>query len=463
MDQNKQKQSGMSAEERKASLSLAAIFALRMLGLFLILPVFALYAEHLEGVTPLLIGAAIGAYGLTQAALQIPFGMLSDRIGRKPVIIIGLLIFAVGSVVAASADTIWGIIVGRLLQGSGAIAAAIMALAADLSREEHRTKMMATIGISIGMAFTVSLILGPMLNSAVGVPGIFWVTALLALGGVLVVIFIVPTPKESHLHRDTEPVPAQFKNVLSNPNLLRLDFGILILHMVLTALFLSFPLMLRDQGLAVEDHWQVYLPVMTLAMGSMVPFIIIAEKRSKMKPIFLGAISALALSLFALYLSADSFYGLIAGLFLFFTAFNLLEASLPSLISKIAPAESKGTAMGVYTSSQFIGAFLGGILGGWVHSAFGLEAVFLAAAFGVLLWLLAASGMAKPSHLTNSLLRVGAIDESEASLLVDRLLALPGVEEAVVIAEEGVAYLKVDNKVVDREALDAFAATAHKA
>lgn len=453
----------MSVEERKASLSLAAIFALRMLGLFLILPVFALYAEHLDGVTPLLIGTAIGAYGLTQAVLQIPFGMLSDRIGRKPVIIIGLLIFAAGSVVAASADTIWGIIAGRLLQGSGAIAAAIMALAADLSREEHRTKMMATIGISIGMAFTVSLILGPMLNSAVGVPGIFWVTALLAMGGVLVVIFIVPTPKVSHLHRDTEPVPAQFKNVLSNPNLLRLDFGILILHMVLTALFLSFPLMLRDQGLAVEDHWQVYLPVMTLAMGAMVPFIIIAEKRGKMKPIFLGAISALALSLFALYLSADSFYGLVAGLFLFFTAFNLLEASLPSLISKIAPAESKGTAMGVYTSSQFIGAFLGGILGGWVHSALGLEAVFLAAAFGVLLWLLAASGMAKPSHLTNSLLRVGAVDASEASLLVDRLLALPGVEEAVVIAEEGVAYLKVDSKTVDRKALDAFAATAHKA
>ncbi len=453
----------MSAEERKASLSLAAIFALRMLGLFLILPVFALYAEHLEGVTPLLIGAAIGAYGLTQAMLQIPFGMLSDRIGRKPVIIIGLLIFAVGSVVAASADTIWGIIAGRLLQGSGAIAAAIMALAADLSREEHRTKMMATIGISIGMAFTVSLILGPMLNSAVGVPGIFWVTALLAMGGVVVVIFIVPTPKVSHLHRDTEPVPAQFKNVLSNPDLLRLDFGILILHMVLTALFLSFPLMLRDQGLAVEDHWQVYLPVMTLAMGSMVPFIIIAEKRSKMKPIFLSAISALAFSLFTLYFSADSFYGLIAGLFVFFTAFNLLEASLPSLISKIAPAESKGTAMGVYTSSQFIGAFLGGILGGWVHTVLGLEAVFLAAAFGALLWLLIAFGMAKPSHLTNSLLRVGTVDASEASLLVDRLLALPGVEEAVVIAEEGVAYLKVDSKMVDREALDAFAATAHKA
>ncbi|MCF6280683.1 MAG: MFS transporter [Candidatus Polarisedimenticolaceae bacterium] len=457
MDQNKDNQHGMSTEERKASLSLAAIFCLRMLGLFLILPVFALYAEDLEGVTPLLIGAAIGAYGLTQAILQIPFGMLSDRIGRKPVIIMGLLIFAAGSVVAANADTIWGIIAGRLLQGSGAIAAAIMALAADLSREEHRTKMMATIGISIGMAFTVSLILGPLLNSVVGVPGIFWFTAVLAIGGVLVVIFIVPTPKDSHFHRDTEPVPAQFSSVLSNPNLLRLDFGILILHMVLTALFLSFPLALRDQGLEVADHWHVYLPVMVLAMGAMVPFIIIAEKRRKMKPIFLGAISVLALSLFLLYFGADSLYGLIGGLFLFFTAFNLLEASLPSLISKIAPAESKGTAMGVYTSSQFIGAFLGGIVGGWVHSALGLEAVFLVSAMGVLLWLISAWGMAKPSHLSNSLLRVGEVDESEAAQLVEQLLALPGVEEAVVIAEDGIAYLKVDSKILDRAALDDFA------
>ncbi len=458
MSANRKKQSGMSAEERKASFSLAGIFCLRMLGLFLILPVFALYAEQFDEVTPLLIGAAIGAYGLTQAVLQIPFGMLSDRIGRKPVIIIGLLIFAVGSVVAATADTIWGIIFGRLLQGSGAIAAAIMALAADLSREEHRTKMMATIGISIGMAFTVSLIVGPMLNSVIGVSGIFWVTALLALGGVLVVIFIVPTPQNSQFHRDTEPVPAQFKSVLSNPNLLRLDFGILILHMVLTALFLSFPLALRDQGLAVADHWHVYLPVMTLAMAAMFPFIIIAEKQRKMKQVFLGAISILALSLFGLYFGSDSFYGLIAGLFFFFTAFNLLEASLPSLISKIAPAESKGTAMGVYSSSQFIGAFLGGIIGGWVHSALGLEAVFLASALGVLLWLIAALGMAKPSYLTNTLLRVGTVDESEVSQLVDRLLALPGVEEAVVIAEEGIAYLKVDNKVLDQDALDDFAA-----
>lgn len=453
----------MTGEERKASLSLAAIFCLRMLGLFLILPVFALYAEHLEGVTPLLIGVAIGAYGLTQALLQIPFGMLSDRIGRKPVIVMGLLIFAAGSVVAAMSDTIWGIIIGRLMQGSGAIAAAIMALAADLSREEHRTKMMATIGISIGMAFAASLILGPMLNSMIGVPGIFWLTALLALGGVLIILFVVPKPEHCHFHRDAEPVPAQFRNVLTNANLLRLDFGILILHMVLTAVFLSYPLALRDQGMVVADHWHIYLPVLVLSVGLMVPFVIMAEKQRKMKPVFLGAITALALSLLVLYLSVHHLYGLIAGLLLFFTAFNLLEASLPSLISKVAPAESKGTAMGVYSSSQFAGAFFGGVVGGWVHTHYGLDSVFLAAGLAVSLWLVIAWGMAKPSHLSTSLLRVGDVSEQQASQMAEQLLSLQGVEEAVVIAEEGVAYLKVDSRRLDPDALDVFAVDVDKA
>ncbi len=447
----------MSPEESRAALSLAGIFSLRMLGLFLILPVFALYAEHLEGVTPMLVGLAIGAYGLTQALLQIPFGMLSDRIGRKPVIVGGLLLFALGSVVAATSGTIGGIIFGRALQGSGAIAAAIMALAADLSREEIRTRIMAVIGVSIGVAFTVSMILGPVLNHWIGVPGIFWLTALLALSGVAMTLFLVPNPASSRRHRDAEVVPGQFGKVLANRDLLRLDFGIMTLHMSLTALFLAVPLVLRDLiGLPSGKHWMLYLPVMLLSMGFMVPFIVVAERRRRMKSVFLGAVFTLGLSQLGLYFFYQSLAGIACMLLLYFTAFNLLEATLPSLVSKIAPSDSKGTAMGVYSSSQFTGAFLGGLLGGWAHGQFGLEGVFIFGMAAALAWMLVASGMASPSYLISHLLRVGQMDTTRAAELESELRRVPGVGEAVVAADEGVAYLKIDKNVVDMAALDAF-------
>lgn len=447
---------GLDPVERRTAYSLAAIYALRMLGLFLILPVFALYAEELPEVTPLLVGLAVGIYGLTQAVLQIPFGLLSDRIGRKPVIVGGLLVFALGSVVAAMAEDIHMVILGRALQGSGAIAAAVMALAADLSREEVRTRVMATIGVSIGAAFMASLILGPVLNHWIGVPGIFWLTAVLALGGVAVALFLVPRADRSRVHRDAEPVPAQFRAVLRDRDLLRVDFGVFALHMMLTALFLAVPLILRDLGLANESHWQIYLPVMIASVAGMVPLIILAEKRRHMKGVLLGAVSVLGLAQLLMYLVGQAWIGMVSGLLLFFVAFNLLEASLPSLVAKMAPAAAKGTAMGFFSSSQFLGAFAGGLLGGWAHQALGLNGVFLLGACLALAWLLLAAGMSNPRYLSSHLLNVGPVDEQEAQRLAARLGGIPGVAEAVVVAEDGVAYLKVDKDNLDRAALDGF-------
>ena len=360
-------QDSMTAFEKRAAISLASIYAMRMLGLFMILPVFVLYADQFSGATPVLTGIAIGVYGLTQAVLQIPFGMLSDRFGRKPVIYTGLLIFAVGSVVAAMSESIYGVILGRALQGSGAIAAALMALTADLTREDHRTKAMAVIGMTIGFSFALSMILGPLLNQWVGVPGIFWITAFLALLGIVLVKVWVPNPTVSKFHRDTEPVPSQFRSVLSDKQLLRLDFGVLALHMILTATFVVLPLALRDHAqLESVKHWYVYLPVLLLSMGAMVPFIIVAESKRRMKQVFVSAVLVVCLSEAALVWFYDSLIAIIVVLFAFFTAFNVLEASLPSLVAKISPPDRKGTSMGVYSSSQVFGAFLGGMLRGWV-------------------------------------------------------------------------------------------------
>ena len=387
---------GLNPQERRATLGLAAIYGSRMLGLFLILPVFALYAEHLPSATPVLTGIAIGIYGLTQAALQIPFGLVSDRIGRKPVIVAGLILFTIGSVVAATADDIWMIIAGRAIQGAGAIAAAVMALLADLTREEYRTRAMATVGVTIGFSFTVALIAGPLFNAWIGVPGLFWLTAILALVAIAILLGVIPTPDKSSVHEEAEPVPGLFGRVLRNPQLLRLDLGIFCLHLVLTALFLAVPLELVDAGLPVEEHAWLYLPVMVLGMGLMVPFVIKAEKGGKMKEVFLGAIGLLGLAQLGIYTMEGSLWGLAAALLAFFTAFNLLEATLPSLVSKLAPGQIRGTAMGVYSTSQFSGAFFGGLSGGWVHQHYGTSAVFVTSALITLIWLLAAQGMEVP-------------------------------------------------------------------
>ena len=446
----------MTSTERHAVLSLAAILSSRMLGLFMILPVFALYAQHLQGTTPTLVGVAIGVYGLSQALLQIPFGMFSDHWGRKPVITGGLLIFAAGSAVAALSTSISGVIMGRALQGAGAIASALMALTADLTREEHRTTAMALLGSSIGLSFLLALIIGPLLNHWIGVPGLFWFTAFLAITCIGILYGLVPKPLHSHFHHDTEPSLAQFKNVLAQTELLRPNVGVMLLHLQLSALFVVLPLTLSySVKIDSAHHGYIYLPVMLLALVVMIPMIIFAEKYRYIKQMFIIAALMLSAAAGGFIFLSHSLVGVIGLLFLFFTAFIFLEASLPSLVSKIAPAASKGTALGVYSTMQFLGIFLGGTLGGWLHEHYGIKSVFLGCAVLSGAWILLTVTMPQPRYLSSFLLHIGeAADKQQAARITERLRQVQGVAEAVII--DGVAYLKIDASQVDWTTLDEF-------
>lgn len=448
--------SPMTPHEKRASLSLAGIYLVRMLGLFLILPVFSLYARELDDATPALIGLAISAYGLTQAVLQIPFGLISDRMGRKPMIAFGMILFAAGSVVAALSDSIYGIIAGRAMQGAGAVAGVIMALAADLTREEHRTKAMALIGISIGFSFALSMVLGPLLSAWLGMSGLFWLIAALAILGIVILYGLVPAPQQHRFHRDTQAQPSRIRDTLSS-ELLRLNFGIFSLHATLTALFVALPLVLRDRlALETAEHWKLYLPVFAGALVTMVPFVILAEKKRRMREVFLAAIGLIVISTGLLPWLQSSLWTVSILVYIFFTAFNLLEATLPSLVSKIAPADLKGTAMSIYSTSQFLGAFAGGAGAGWLQGEFGLNAVFCYASAIALLWLLVARSMQPPRHLSSLMLNLGSLSAMTADHIRHDLENLPGVAEAVVVAEEGIAYLKVDKQLLDKAQLIAL-------
>ena len=444
----------MTPLERRASLSLASIYMLRMIGMFLILPVFSVLARDLPDSTPFLVGLAISAYGLTQAIFQIPFGMWSDRWGRKPVICVGLILFILGSVLAALSSSIYGIIAGRCLQGAGAVAAVVMALAADLTREEHRTKAMAMIGISIGISFALSIVAGPLLSNWFGLQGLFWLIAGLAVTSLLVLFIWVPNPAVTRFHSDAQLRAKGIGRVFSNAELLRLDFGIFSLHLMLTASFVVVPVLIRDQlGMPTAEHWHLYLPVFLLAILTMVPFVILAEKKRKMKPVFLAFIGLVGLAMSGFMAFGTSFWGVFTLLYLFFTGFNLLEATLPSMISKIAPPDLKGTAMGIYSTAQFLGAFAGGTGAGYLVGHYGSAAVFMYCGAAALLWLLVASGMKPPRHLTSRLENIQAIASDDMERLSKALFAVPGIEEAVVVPDDGVAYLKVDRMLLDESSL----------
>lgn len=441
--------------ERRVVASLAALYSFRMFGLFMLLPVLALYGADYEDSTPFLLGLALGAYGFSQALLQIPFGIASDRLGRKPVILLGLIIFIIGSIVAAQAETMMELIVGRLLQGGGAISAAVMALLIDLTAEQNRTKAMATIGASIGVSFSVALTVGPLMAAWGGMSSIFWLTAALGTIGIYILYKVIPSvQRESRPVRESGTVPVLLWQTLKNPELMRLNLGIFSLHFILMANFMVLPQMLVEQlHISRDYHGVLYFPLLAFAFVVMLPFVIVAEKRRKIKPVFLGAVGLLVLMELALIKAPPSLPLTLGAMFLFFVAFNLLEATLPSMVSKIAPAGSKGTATGIYSTSQVLGVFSGGALSGWLLQHASLAAPLLLGAVLAAVWLVVAWFMRPPRFLASLLIPLG---EMNPAAIVDKLRAVEGVEEVLVVASEGTIYLKVDPRLVDRQALTAI-------
>ena len=387
----------MTPAELRASGSLSAVFATRMLGLFLVLPVFALEAARYPGgEDAVLVGIAMGIYGLTQGVLQIPFGLASDRFGRKRVILLGLAVFAAGSFVAAAADSLLWLLVGRSLQGAGAVSAAVTALLADQTRDEVRTKAMAMVGASIGLMFALSLVVAPVLSPWVGLPGLFSVTGLLALACMAVVAWW--TPPEPVVHRN---VPrGRLADVLGHGALLRLDVGVFVLHAVQLAMWVVVPALLVDAGVAKERHWVVYLPAVLASFVVMALTLFPLERRGYLRAVFLGSVALVAVVQVALAATAEapSLALLAAALFLFFCGFNVLEASLPSLASRLAPPHARGAALGVYNTLQSLGFFAGGAVGGWMAQHVGRQGLFAACAGLMFLWLAVAWPMRAPAR-----------------------------------------------------------------
>lgn len=438
----------MTPTELRATISLASIYGLRMLGMFLLLPIFAIYAEKLEGGSNhTLIGVALGAYGLMQVLLQLPYGMASDKYGRKKLIYIGLILFAIGSVLAAISTDIYMMIVGRTIQGAGAISAVVTALVADSTREEHRTKAMAMIGATIGLTFAISLVAAPILNQWIGVPGIFWMTGVLSVLAIAVVKYAVPDPTHSQFHSDAQASPGKIKDVLRDKQLLRLNFGTFCLHGAQMAMFIVVPFALKEtSGMSENHHWQVYLPVLVASFVLMIPAIIYAEKQAKLKPVFIGAVALMLIAQIAFALNIHVFWGIVISLFMYFVAFNILEASLPSLISKMAPAASKGTAMGVHNTAQSFGMFLGAVLGGFFSEQMGFSAVFIFCAVLMFTWLLLTFGMKAPPSVKTKMYHLGDLTSLECQKLETSVKNIVGVVDVTLIAQEHNLIVKINNR-----------------
>ncbi|AXY58125.1 MFS transporter [Acinetobacter chinensis] len=436
----------MNALERRSTFALSSIFALRMLGLFMIIPVFAVAGQSYAHATPALIGLAVGVYGLSQALLQIPFSLWADRFSRKPLIVFGLLLFALGGAIAAMSETIYGVIIGRAIAGAGAVSAVVMALLADVTREEQRTKAMAVMGMSIGMSFVVAFSLGPWLTSLVGISGLFWVTTLM---GLLAILMLFMVPKTTRHHKNfRQGYLKQLKQVLKMKDLNRLHVSVFSLHLLLTAMFIYVPSQLIGYAdIPLSKHGIVYLPLLVISLFFAFPSIILAEKYRKMRGIFLTAIGGIVAGLAILIFGYESRYVLLLGLGLFFIAFNVMEALLPSWMSKSAPIQSKATAMGVNASAQFLGAFAGGTLGGQLlmlnNTALGWSILTGIA----IIWLLVSFGLAQPRYLSSFVFSLP--EGKQTDEWTSQLLSIRGIEEVVVMSDQQVAYIKVDKQQID--------------
>ncbi len=444
----------MTNLEKRAVTSLSLIMALRLIGLFMIVPIFALYAKQLSGATPLLIGVALGVYGITQAALQIPFGLLSDYFGRRRIIVAGLLLFALGSLIAALSTSIYGVILGRALQGGGAIGSTLMAMIADCTREEQRTKAMAIAGMSIGLSFALAIVIGPILAQWLPIQNLFWLAVLFSFIAILILYTWTPKPQGLTWHPKTGPELKLFFTLLKNPDLARLNSGIFFLHLIFTASFVVLPISLNNQlGWQSQEQWKLYLPILFIAFALSLFFIVIAEKKRQVKFYFLGGIGLLALAELFLGLFPENALGTTTALCLFFTAFSLLEAFLPSLVSRTAPAARKGTAMGLYSCSQFLGVFAGGLLGGWLYQNLGLLTVYPVCAALCLLWFLIAYRINPPRYLMTRIFNLADLLETRGQTrswpdLAQQLQRIPGVAEVTFLPEEKRAYLKVEKQAL---------------
>jgi predicted MFS family arabinose efflux permease len=436
----------MNALERRSTFALSSIFALRMLGLFMIIPVFSVAGQSYEYATPALIGLAVGVYGLTQAILQIPFSLIADRFSRKPLVVIGLLLFALGGAIAAMSDTIYGVIIGRAIAGGGAVSAVVMALLADVTREENRMKAMATMGMSIGLSFVVAFTLGPWLTGLVGISGLFWVTTIMGLAAIAMLLMV---PKVTRHHSNFQQgYLIQLKQVLKMGDLNRLHVSVFSLHLLLTAMFIYVPSQLIEfANIPLASHGWVYLPLLVISLFFAFPSIILAEKYRKMRGIFLTAIAGIIVGLLVLIFGFESKYILLTGLGIFFIAFNVMEALLPSWLSKVAPIQSKATAMGVNASSQFLGAFFGGTLGGQLlllnDTSMGWSILTAVA----IIWLLISFGLAQPRYLSSLVLSLP--ENRQTDEWTSQLLSIHGIEEVVVMPEQQVAYVKVDKQQIN--------------